>query len=199
MVPHHLPPWSLGFARSLKVFNGVFSELGERSRSAFQSKVLATLITVWSPNQACASDGLHCHNLGDSVIEVSVDGDMYEISENIPPFLLTSALAPSSVTSRHVGLPAPLKRVALQVASCGPGSSASGMLLQNPLCFSVQKKHMVVQGDHSDKQRTTCILQSLLSWNAAGNFSWFGAKGKKFAKLHLCKLMYVSSCVIASS
>ncbi|XP_075541938.1 uncharacterized protein LOC142575934 isoform X9 [Dermacentor variabilis] len=52
------------------------------------------------------------------------------------------------------------------------------------------KKQVVVQGDHADKQRTTCVLQSFLSWNAAGNFSWFGAKGKKFAKLHLCKLMY---------
>ncbi|KAH7960321.1 hypothetical protein HPB49_018710 [Dermacentor silvarum] len=52
------------------------------------------------------------------------------------------------------------------------------------------KKHMAVQGGDSTKQKTTRILQSLLSWNAAISFSWFGAKGKKkFSELHLCKLM----------
>ncbi|XP_037514632.1 uncharacterized protein LOC119390999 isoform X9 [Rhipicephalus sanguineus] len=41
------------------------------------------------------------------------------------------------------------------------------------------KKHMAVQGGDSTKLKTTRVLQSLLSWNAAVGFSWFGTKGKK--------------------
>ncbi|XP_072145386.1 uncharacterized protein [Dermacentor andersoni] len=52
------------------------------------------------------------------------------------------------------------------------------------------KKHLAVQGGDSTKQKTTRILQSLLSRNAAISFSWFGTKGKKkFSELNLCKLM----------
>ncbi|XP_037515718.1 uncharacterized protein LOC119392847 [Rhipicephalus sanguineus] len=52
------------------------------------------------------------------------------------------------------------------------------------------KKYMAVQEGDSTKQRRTRVLQSLLSWNAAVGFSWFGTKGKKrICELLLCKLM----------
>ncbi|XP_077561351.1 uncharacterized protein LOC144176636 isoform X2 [Haemaphysalis longicornis] len=52
------------------------------------------------------------------------------------------------------------------------------------------KKHMVIQGGNSAKQKASRILKSLLPWDVAVEFSWFGAKGKKkFCELNICKLM----------
>ncbi|XP_037506597.1 uncharacterized protein LOC119382809 [Rhipicephalus sanguineus] len=52
------------------------------------------------------------------------------------------------------------------------------------------KKHMAIQGGESTQQKTSRIFKSMLSWNVAVQFSWFGAKGKKkFSDLNICKLM----------
>ncbi|KAH7969702.1 hypothetical protein HPB52_021584 [Rhipicephalus sanguineus] len=52
-----------------------------------------------------------------------------------------------------------------------------------------EKKHMAIQGGESTQQKTSRILKSMLSWNVAVQFSLFGAKGKKFSDLNICKLM----------
>ncbi|KAL1433402.1 hypothetical protein MTO96_012608 [Rhipicephalus appendiculatus] len=101
-------------------------------------QVFGTLVAVWPLHSISASDGFFGRNLGDSVIGVSADGDVCVISDNTMPFDLVSALAPSTVTSHHMGLPSALKRVAPQDSFSGLGSSASETMLQNPFCVLVQ-------------------------------------------------------------
>lgn len=49
---------------------------------------------------------------------------------------------------------------------------------------------MVVQGGDTIKQKTARILKSIMSWDVAKQFSWFGAKGKmKFCELNVSKLL----------
>lgn len=56
--------------------------------------------------------------------------------------------------------------------------------------FSCQRKHMLVQGGDSTQQQTSRILRSILSWDVAKDYSWYGAKGKKkFSDLNICKLL----------
>ncbi|XP_037579310.1 uncharacterized protein LOC119462023 [Dermacentor silvarum] len=57
------------------------------------------------------------------------------------------------------------------------------------------KRHMVVQGGDTIKQKTARILKSIMSWDVAKQFSWFGAKGKmKFCELNVSKLL--CTCLI---
>ncbi|KAH6947172.1 hypothetical protein HPB50_017312 [Hyalomma asiaticum] len=109
-----------------------------RNPFCFLVQVFGTLAAVWPVHGICASDGFHGHNLGDSVIGVSADGDVCGINDNTVPFDWVSALAPSAVTSHHMGLPSALKRVAPQDSFSGLGSSASETMLRNPFCFLVQ-------------------------------------------------------------
>ncbi|XP_070390981.1 uncharacterized protein [Dermacentor albipictus] len=52
------------------------------------------------------------------------------------------------------------------------------------------KRHMVVQGGDTINQKTARILKSVMSWDVAKQFSWYGAKGKmKFCELNICKLL----------
>ncbi|XP_077545762.1 uncharacterized protein LOC144158621 [Haemaphysalis longicornis] len=52
------------------------------------------------------------------------------------------------------------------------------------------RKHMLVQGGDSTQQQTSRILRSILSWDVAKDYSWYGAKGKKkFSDLNICKLL----------
>ncbi|KAL1482615.1 hypothetical protein MTO96_014133 [Rhipicephalus appendiculatus] len=104
----------------------------------FLVQVFGTLIAVWPLQSISGSDGFCGRSLGDSVIGVSADGDVCVISDNTVPFDLVSALAPSTVTSHHMGLPSALKRVAPQDSFIGLRSSASETMPQNPFCFLVQ-------------------------------------------------------------
>nr|XP_054923011.1 uncharacterized protein LOC126524053 [Dermacentor andersoni] len=57
------------------------------------------------------------------------------------------------------------------------------------------KRHMVVQGGDTINQKTARILKSVMSWDVAKQFSWYGAKGKmKFCELNICKLL--CTCLI---
>uniref|UniRef100_A0A224YQD1 DUF4806 domain-containing protein n=1 Tax=Rhipicephalus zambeziensis TaxID=60191 RepID=A0A224YQD1_9ACAR len=52
------------------------------------------------------------------------------------------------------------------------------------------KRHMTIQGGDTVRQKTTRILKSLLTWDLAKQFSWYGAKGKrKFNELNICQLL----------
>lgn len=60
------------------------------------------------------------------------------------------------------------------------------------------KKHMMIQGGDSVRQKTTRILKSLMTWDLAKQFSWFGAKGKKkFNELNICQLL--CACLTANA
>lgn len=46
-----------------------------------------------------------------------------------------------------------------------------------------QKKHMILQGGNSAKNKASHIVKSLLPWDTAVEFSWFRAKEKKILRI----------------